>query len=85
MGSGGHLGRLPMTRRYLDWITWSLRYLEELAELQIRATSVTMDRICNLYKATFLDGGRGGTVVQLLCYKSESRWFDPSWCHWNFH
>ena len=21
-------------------------------------------------------GGRGGTV--------EVRWFDPSWCHWNF-
>jgi len=27
---------------------------------------------------------RGGTVVKLLCYKSEGRWFDPSWCHWNF-
>jgi len=26
----------------------------------------------------------GGTVVKLLCYKSEGRWFDPSWCHWNF-
>jgi len=26
---------------------------------------------------------RGGTVVKLLCYKSEDRWFDPSWCHWN--
>ena len=20
----------------------------------------------------------------VLCYKSEDRWFDPSWCHWNF-
>ena len=20
----------------------------------------------------------------LLCYKSEGRWFDPSWCHWIF-
>jgi hypothetical protein len=27
---------------------------------------------------------RGGTVVKELCYKSEGRWFDPSWCHWNF-
>ena len=26
----------------------------------------------------------GGTVVKALCYKSEGRWFDPSWCHWNF-
>ena len=27
---------------------------------------------------------RGGTVVKVPCYKSEGRWFDPSWCHWNF-
>ena len=29
-------------------------------------------------------GDRGSTVVKVLCYKSEDRWFDPSWCHWNF-
>jgi hypothetical protein len=29
-------------------------------------------------------GDRGGTVVKVLCYKSEGRWFDPIWCHWNF-
>ena len=29
-------------------------------------------------------GDRGGTVVKVLCYKSEGRWFDPSWCHWKF-
>ena len=23
-------------------------------------------------------------MVKMLCYKSEGRWFDPSWCHWNF-
>jgi hypothetical protein len=26
----------------------------------------------------------GGTVVKVLCYKSESRWLDSRWCHWNF-
>ena len=26
---------------------------------------------------------RGGTVVKVLCYTSEGRWFDPSWCHWH--
>ena len=26
---------------------------------------------------------RGGTVVKVLCYKSEGRWFDSRWCHWN--
>ena len=29
-------------------------------------------------------GDRDSTVVKVLCYKSEGRWFDPSWCHWNF-
>ena len=27
---------------------------------------------------------RGNTVVKVLCYKSEGRWFDPRWCRWNF-
>jgi hypothetical protein len=27
---------------------------------------------------------RGSTVVKVLCYKSEGRWFDFSWCLWNF-
>ena len=29
-------------------------------------------------------GDRGGTVVKVLCYKSEGRCLDPSWCHWDF-
>ena len=24
-------------------------------------------------------------AVKVLCYKSEGRWFDPSWCIWLFH
>ena len=24
------------------------------------------------------------TVVKVFCYKSEGRWFDSRWCHWNF-
>ena len=27
-------------------------------------------------------GDRGSTVVKVLCYKSEGRWFDPSCCQW---
>ena len=26
----------------------------------------------------------GSSVVKVLCYKSEGRCFDSSWCHWNF-
>jgi len=33
----------------------------------------------------FSSGDCGGTVVKVLCYKSEGRWFDPSWCQWIFH
>ena len=33
----------------------------------------------NLYDS----GDRGGTVVKVLFYKSEGRWFDSRWCHWN--
>jgi len=29
-------------------------------------------------------GDGGGTVAKVLCHKSEGRWLDPSWCHWNF-
>jgi len=33
---------------------------------------------------TIVSGDRGSTVVKVLCYKSEGRWFDSRWCHWNF-
>jgi hypothetical protein len=29
-------------------------------------------------------GDRSSTVVNVLRYKSEGRWFDPRWCHGNF-
>ena len=31
-----------------------------------------------------IDGDRGSTMVKVLCYKSEVRWFVSSSCHWNF-
>ena len=37
-----------------------------------------------IYRVTIKEiGDRGSTVVKVLFYKSEGRWFDPSWCHWN--
>jgi len=30
-------------------------------------------------------GDRGSTVVKVLRYKSEGRWFGPSWCQCIFH
>jgi hypothetical protein len=35
-----------------------------------------------LWKRTVGEAGDcGSTVVKVLRYKSESRWFDPRWCH----
>ena len=33
----------------------------------------------------FQIGDRSTTVVEVMSYKSECRWFDPSWCQWIFH
>ena len=43
----------------------------------------TFDKILSL--SYVMLGYRGSTVVKVLCYKSEGRWFDPSWYHWIFH
>ena len=32
----------------------------------------------------YLKGDRGGTMVKVLCYKSEGRRFNSRWCRWNF-
>jgi len=37
--------------------------------------------ICG-FETTIWD--RGSTVVKVLCYKSEGRWFDPRLCQWIF-
>jgi len=37
------------------------------------------------YSHTIDAGDCGGTVVKVLCYKLEGRWFDPSWCQLIFH
>ena len=30
------------------------------------------------YPTEWNEGDRGSTVVKVVCYKSEGRWFDPS-------
>jgi len=41
---------------------------------------------CKLLKLGYRnqsDNAVCGIVVKVLCYKSEGRWFDSSWCLWN--
>ena len=52
----------------------------------ITVVSCVVFRCCTwaILIATLISGGGGGsTVVKVLCYKSEGRWFDCR-CHWNF-
>ena len=57
-------------------------HASELVSFLVGLRSYQNPGICNvIYRVA---GDRSGTVVKVLCYKSEGRWFDPSWCHWNF-
>ena len=40
--------------------------------------------ICKKQFLPTVAGDCGSTVVKVLCYKSEGRWFDSRWCHCNF-
>jgi hypothetical protein len=41
-------------------------------------------RKCIAILDTDYEEERVGTVVKVLCYKSEGLWFDFRLCHWNF-
>jgi hypothetical protein len=64
--------------------------LEECLLSNMKTICVMFRRIINeIYNnlvcyIQFLGAADGGTVVKVLCYKSEGRWFDSRWCHWNF-
>ena len=61
-----------------------VRYASLAANLQPLLTEY--DLVANLISHFPMEikGDRDGTVVTLLRYKSEGRWFDSRWCHWNF-
>ena len=52
-----------------------LRYIWKSVELQICLKSC--QNILYLHEDLCMIGDRGGTVVKVLCYKLEGRWFDP--------
>ena len=39
----------------------------------------------DLYAFPLWFGDRSSRVVNVLCYKSEGRWFDRRWRQWIFH
>ena len=62
-------------RKVIQAVFWSVAWVGLRPRLSTFFKSIIYLLLC---------GDRGGTVVKVLCYKSEGRWFDPSWCHWNF-
>jgi hypothetical protein len=52
-----------------------------MAVFKLQSKNTTSDN--EQYDRT-LGTADGGTVVKVLRYKSEGRWFHSRWCHWNF-
>ena len=62
----------------------SLIYLQTASEIFLILRRIQRGIIINLLWYSRKVGNRGGTVFKGMCYKSEGRWFDSRWCHWNF-
>ena len=59
-------------------------YATMVSQLRILAFLIYWYRKKRLQTHFLTRWDRGGTVVKVLRYKSEGRWFDSRWCHWNF-
>ena len=61
------------------------RYAPLLCPIRATCSAHLLDLITRILSGVkYRHGDRGGTVVKVLRYKSEGRWFDSRWCHWNF-
>ena len=87
---GGPLRSLaPNSTRWATETVWKLRrkskiFCGETSSPQTSHCADYANPAAIFSRTTKTIGDRGGTVVKVLCYKSESRWFDSGWCHWNF-
>jgi len=56
------------------------------SKIIIASQAITIYKYKSIKKGNYLIvGDRSSSMVKVLCYKSEGRWFDPSWCLWIFH
>jgi hypothetical protein len=68
---------------YLHRFSWSLRLFNTI---NWRSSRLNSTQICwEIWKVQIEMGDCSITVVKVLRYKSEGRWFDPRWCHGIFH
>jgi hypothetical protein len=69
--SGNHIVYEIMWNKYVCMYVCMYSKITQL----FRRLDVALTAICQ----------HGSTVVNVLRYKSEGRWFDPRWCGGNFH
>jgi hypothetical protein len=70
----------------LNNFTHTLPFMFRSSEWYLRLMSSDEHKTCLFiyFRPYILYVDRGGTVVKVLCYKSQGRWSDSRWCHWNF-
>ena len=69
----------PQIRDFCLRLWMKSRYMRVLRPAWFRLVSSRWN-----YTSYMRSVDRGSTVVKVLRYKSEGRWFDSRWCHWNF-
>jgi len=55
-------------------------FLYPKGKLKSHSCCVKVQFVMEMMIVTLRFGNRGSTVVKVLCYKSEGRCVDPSWC-----
>ena len=65
---------------------WLLEFLYTRHMNMVSLSVLGMGRLYSheIFLALISVWDSSSAVVKFLCYKTEGRWFDSRWCHWNF-
>ena len=81
-------GNKTAVQDYLILEAWTDIVSQKVGNYQSTLRNITEERrphvqqmVYTFKTRPFKFGNRGGTAVKVLCYKTEGRWFDPSWYH----
>jgi len=79
---GHYFSQIQFTTIFFFVVYFTINLPSSLRHTNVSHSNINCIFIC--LRPVPYEGNHCGTVVKVLCYKSEGRWFDPSWCHWNF-
>jgi len=87
----GHVVKVTIDSTYVHLLL-SYPLIPSISKPPIQSTSPQFSYSYRSMKSILLSSShlsfhedRGSSVSKVLWYKSEGRWFDPSWCQWIFH